>query len=87
MSNVRFYNEIAERAYPKLLICVFLTLAAINMQKGFPKRETNPALGLRGMRFLLHRLDLLETQTKAILRASKNKNVSFMLPMVTTSTK
>jgi len=80
----RFYNEIAERAYPKPVNLRIFDLGSDKYAEGLPKRETNPALGLRGMRFLLHRLDLLETQTKAILRASKNKNVSFMLPMVTT---
>ncbi len=80
----RFYNEIAERAYPKPVNLRIFDLGSDKYAEGLPKRETNPALGLRGMRFLLHRLDLLETQIKAILRASKNKNVSFMLPMVTT---
>ncbi len=79
----RFYNEIAERAYPKPVNLRIFDLGSDKYAEGLPKRETNPALGLRGMRFLLHRLDLLETQIKAILRASKNKNVSFMLPMVT----
>lgn len=80
----RFYNEIAERAYPKPVNLRIFDLGSDKYAEGLPKRETNPALGLRGMRFLLHRLDLLETQIKAILRASKNKNVSFMIPMVTT---
>ncbi len=80
----RFYNELAERAYPKPVNLRIFDLGSDKYAEGLPKRETNPALGLRGMRFLLHRLDLLETQIKAILRASKNKNVSFMLPMVTT---
>jgi len=80
----RFYNELAERAYPRPVNLRIFDLGSDKYAEGLPKRETNPALGLRGMRFLLHRLDLLETQIKAILRASKNKNVSFMLPMVTT---
>lgn len=80
----RFYNEIAERAYPKPVNLRIFDLGSDKYAEGLPRREPNPALGLRGMRFLLHRTDLLKTQIKAILRASKNKNVSFMLPMVTT---
>jgi phosphotransferase system enzyme I (PtsI) len=43
----------------------------------------NPALGLRGIRMLLRRPALLETQFAAILRASAAGPVRVMLPMVT----
>jgi phosphoenolpyruvate-protein phosphotransferase len=46
--------------------------------------DTNPALGLRGIRLLLRRPELLETQLSAILRASAFGPVRVMLPMVTT---
>jgi phosphoenolpyruvate-protein phosphotransferase len=46
--------------------------------------DTNPALGLRGIRLLLRRPDLLETQFAAILRASMTGPVRVLLPMVTT---
>jgi phosphoenolpyruvate-protein phosphotransferase len=46
--------------------------------------DTNPALGLRGIRLLLRRHDLFETQLAAILRASAAGPVRVMLPMVTT---
>jgi phosphotransferase system enzyme I (PtsI) len=45
--------------------------------------EANPALGLRGIRLLLRRPELLETQFAAILRASSAGPVRVMLPMVT----
>jgi phosphotransferase system enzyme I (PtsI) len=45
--------------------------------------DTNPALGLRGIRLLLRRPALLETQFAAILRASAAGPVRVMLPMVT----
>ena len=45
--------------------------------------EANPALGLRGIRLLLRRPALLETQLAAILRASAAGPVRVMLPMVT----
>lgn len=45
--------------------------------------DTNPALGLRGIRLLLRQTELLETQFAAILRASVAGTVRVMLPMVT----
>ncbi|WP_298281696.1 phosphoenolpyruvate--protein phosphotransferase [Acidocella sp.] len=44
--------------------------------------ETNPALGLRGIRLLLRHPHLLETQLAAILRAAAFGPVRIMLPMV-----
>ncbi len=46
--------------------------------------DANPALGLRGIRLLLRRPELLETQFAAILHAAAAGPVRVMLPMVTT---
>jgi phosphotransferase system enzyme I (PtsI) len=46
--------------------------------------DTNPALGLRGIRLLLRQTELLETQFAAILRAGVAGPVRVLLPMVTT---
>ncbi len=46
--------------------------------------DSNPALGLRGIRMLLRQTDLLETQFAAILRAATSGPVRVLLPMVTT---
>jgi phosphotransferase system enzyme I (PtsI) len=46
--------------------------------------DTNPALGLRGIRLLLRHSELLEIQFAAILRAAIAGPVRVMLPMVTT---
>jgi phosphoenolpyruvate-protein phosphotransferase len=48
-----------------------------------PATGPNPALGLRGLRMLLKRPDLLEEQFAAILRVSNLGNVRVLLPMVT----
>lgn len=45
--------------------------------------DTNPALGLRGIRLLLRETDLFEVQLAAILRASAAGPVRVLLPMVT----
>jgi phosphotransferase system enzyme I (PtsI) len=46
--------------------------------------DANPALGVRGLRLLLRRPELLETQLAAILRAGVAGPVRITLPMVTT---
>ena len=47
-----------------------------------PKNETNPFMGLRGVRLFLRHLDLFKTQLRAILRATGKGNVKIMIPMV-----
>jgi phosphotransferase system enzyme I (PtsI) len=47
--------------------------------------DTNPALGLRGIRLLLRQPALFETQLAAILRAGVFGPVRVLLPMVTTT--
>lgn len=48
--------------------------------------ETNPFLGVRGIRFCLEHPYLLKTQLRAILRASANHQIKIMWPMVSTLT-
>ncbi len=44
--------------------------------------ETNPALGCRGMRSYADNSELIDTQLRAIIRASSQGNVQLMIPMV-----
>lgn len=46
-------------------------------------QQNNPAIGLRGLRFLFDKEELLMEQFRAILRASAYGNVCVMLPMIT----
>jgi phosphotransferase system enzyme I (PtsI) len=46
------------------------------------QKEQNPALGLRGSRFLLGHPDLFRNQARALARASKHGCVHVMYPMV-----
>ena len=48
----------------------------------FSQPETNPALGCRGMRFLLTYPDILTAQLRALLRASQKNNMRILLPFV-----
>ncbi|MCP4770550.1 MAG: phosphoenolpyruvate--protein phosphotransferase [Planctomycetes bacterium] len=48
----------------------------------FPNDEPNPALGLRGVRLLLERTDLLDLQLRAILRATTGGVARILVPYV-----
>jgi phosphotransferase system enzyme I (PtsI) len=54
--------------------------------KGFLEKnsweEPNPALGVRGIRFLLHYREFFKRQLRAIFRAIGQGNVSLLLPMI-----
>jgi phosphotransferase system enzyme I (PtsI) len=77
------YSKLASRIYPK-----FVTIRAFDI--GGDKfrfndyKEPNPFLGLRGVRFLLENESLFRTQIRAVLKASENKNIKFMIPMIST---
>lgn len=77
------YTKLASRIYP---LCCTIRAFDIGGDKFrfHDYKEPNPFLGLRGIRFLLENEALFRTQIRAILRASKHKNVRFMLPMVST---
>lgn len=47
--------------------------------------EPNPALGCRGIRFLLKHPDLLQTQIEALLQLSTDFDLRILVPMVTLS--
>ncbi|HJM38692.1 MAG TPA: putative PEP-binding protein [Planctomycetota bacterium] len=49
----------------------------------FPEGETNPALGLRGIRLLFSRPEMLNLQLRAIYRASEGSEVRVAVPFVT----
>ena len=77
-----WYRDIAERSYPNPVTIRAFDVGSDKFRQGIPHHEENPALGLRGIRFLLYRPDIFEEQICAVLRASENRNVRLMLPMV-----
>jgi phosphotransferase system enzyme I (PtsI) len=78
------YSRIAKEAYPRP---VYIRTVDVGGEKNLPQlkieKEPNPALGLRAIRFSLRDKDLFKIQLRAILRASIQKNVKILIPMIT----
>jgi phosphotransferase system enzyme I (PtsI) len=78
------YSRIAKEAYPHP---VYIRTVDVGGEKNLPQlkieKEPNPALGLRAIRFSLRDKELFKIQLKAILRASIQKNVKILIPMIT----
>lgn len=83
--QARIYTNLASRIYPSPVTIRAFDIGGDKF-KFFSFAEPNPFLGLRGIRLLLENESIFRTQVRAILRASKNKNIQFMLPMVSTVT-
>jgi len=77
------YEKLATRIYPAPLTIRAFDIGGDKF-KFLSFTEPNPFLGLRGIRLLLENEKLFKTQIRAVLGASKNKNIQLMLPMVTT---
>jgi len=78
-----WYKKIAEAAYPKMATIRLFDFGSDKFSDNIAKQEPNPALGFRGIRYLLARRDILRTQIRAVLRASILKNLRIMIPMLT----
>lgn len=46
------------------------------------KKENNPALGIRGIRFGFENSEVFETQIRALVRAAYGRNLQIMFPMI-----
>lgn len=79
------YYEIATKMQGKRAIIRTLDIGADKQIPYFKlDKEENPALGYRGVRICLDRVDVFKTQIRAILRASAYGNISIMIPMIST---
>ncbi|MBX7154452.1 MAG: phosphoenolpyruvate--protein phosphotransferase [Bacteriodetes bacterium] len=76
-----YYRDMSLRTYPNVVTFRAFDIGSDKHVEGLP-HEKNPALGMRGVRFLLHRKDIYLTQIRAILKASVNKNVRLLIPMI-----
>jgi phosphotransferase system enzyme I (PtsI) len=75
------YSRLAQRIYPRMAtIRVFDTGG--DKVKIWDFKESNPFLGLRGIRFLLENRAMFKAQIRALLRANLHDNIQIMLPMI-----
>jgi phosphoenolpyruvate-protein phosphotransferase (PTS system enzyme I) len=79
--QVNIYTKLSSRIYPDMLTIRAFDIGGDKFRL-LDYSEANPFLGLRGIRLLLDNLTLFKTQVRAVLRASQNKNIQFMLPMI-----
>lgn len=81
-SQFDLYNKIAESLYPKPVTFRLFDFGYDKLSLNNEK-ENNPALGLRGIRYLLKNKNILEVQLNALIRASINGNLRILIPMIT----
>jgi phosphotransferase system enzyme I (PtsI) len=77
------YKEVAEILAPNPVTIRTLDLGGDRFSSEISwTKETNPALGLRAIRFCLQQPKLFKSQLRAILRASAFGNIQVMFPMI-----
>lgn len=81
--QAEIYTNIARTFFPNSVTLRVYDLGSDKVIGDYrDSEEINPALGWRGIRLDLDMPEVFKTQIRAILRASLNKNVKIMLPMV-----
>ena len=80
------YREAARRLRPHPVVIRTLDIGGdklpLHLHLGQDALEVNPFLGWRAIRFCLEENDIFRTQLRAILRASVERNIRVMYPMV-----
>lgn len=81
--QAKIYHNLSSRVYPNNIVIRAFDIGGDKF-KYYDFQEPNPFLGLRGVRLLLENKALFKNQIRAVLQASENKNIHFMIPMVST---
>lgn len=77
------YSEVARRMEGRPAIIRTLDLGGDKLLEGSVlRRETNPFLGVRAIRYLLRHPEIFRAQLRALLRASAYGDVKIMYPMI-----
>ena len=77
------YKQVAEIIAPNPVTIRTLDMGGDRFSSDLSlEKQTNPALGLRAIRFCLREPKIFKTQLRAILRASAFGNVQIMFPMI-----
>lgn len=78
-----YYCQLLDWAGPKPVTIRLLDLGGDKPLPGHDASKAASFLGLRGIRLLLAREEILRVQARALLRAARRGNLKVMLPMVT----
>ena len=80
------YRDLALLLYPQKVVIRTLDLGGDKLDYARLEEngieESNPALGLRAIRFCMKYKDIFKTQLRAILRANEAGNIALMFPMI-----
>jgi len=84
--HYQYYARVVQSVLPHPVIIRTMDIGGDKLvDLGFPqlnKSESNPFLGLRGIRLSLKHEEIFRTQLRAVLRASAHGKVRIMFPMV-----
>jgi phosphotransferase system enzyme I (PtsI) len=81
-TQYRAYRKVLEWAAGKPMTIRTVDAGGDKPVAGFTVEETNPFLGLRGIRLALARPDVFRIQIRALLRAAVHGNLKVMFPMI-----
>jgi phosphotransferase system enzyme I (PtsI) len=76
------YRRLLDWAGPRPVVVRTLDAGGDKPVEGLTRAESNPFLGLRGVRLSLARPDVFRVQIRALLRAAPAGNLNVMVPMV-----
>jgi phosphotransferase system enzyme I (PtsI) len=82
-TQYRAYRKVLEWAGEKPVTIRTIDAGGDKPVTGFTVEETNPFLGLRGIRLSLARPEVFRVQIRALLRAAVHGNLKVMFPMIT----
>lgn len=81
--QINYYSRVIDRACGRKVIFRTVDLGGDKILPNLNRqREENPALGWRSIRFALDKKGFFQRQLRALIRASSNKPMSIMFPMV-----
>jgi len=77
------YRRLAENIYPASATIRTLDIGGDKFLPGYSKgNETNPAMGLRAIRFSIKEVDIFKTQLRGIVRASAHGKLKILFPLI-----
>ncbi len=82
-SQFNYYRKAIEKISKRRFVIRTFDVGGEKVFSYEGEKETNPALGLRAIRLMLKRRELLIPQLRAILRASSYGDVKILIPMLT----